>query len=116
MARKNSQARQAACRICGKDWQISALAVIPPSGYVCPVCETKQRRSDFMAMKTLKSVGSRTPQNINIELDTLPENESDALCRTIISGMSRAFEDPAVMADYQNWKKQRQQRKEAAAL
>ena len=43
MARKNSQARQAACRICGKDWQISALAVIPPSGYVCPVCETKQR-------------------------------------------------------------------------
>lgn len=36
-----------------------------------------------MAMKTLKSVGSRTPQNINIELDTLPENESDALCRTI---------------------------------
>lgn len=62
-----------------------------------------------MAMKTLKSVGSRTPQNINIELDTLPENESDALCRAIISGMSRAFEDPAVMADYQNWKKQRQQ-------
>lgn len=44
MARKNSQARQAACRICGKDWQISALAVIPPSGYVCPVCETKQRK------------------------------------------------------------------------
>ncbi len=69
-----------------------------------------------MAMKPLKSVESRTPQNINIELDTLPENESDALCRTIISGMSRAFEDPAVMADYQNWKKQRQQRKEAAAL
>lgn len=69
-----------------------------------------------MAMKTLKSVGSRTPQNINIELDTLPENESDALYRTIINGMSRAFEDPAVMADYQNWKKQRQQRKEAAAL
>lgn len=69
-----------------------------------------------MAMKPLKSVESRTPQNINIELDTLPENESDALCRTIISGMSRAFEDPTVMADYQNWKKQRQQRKEAAAL
>ena len=44
MARKNLQARQAACRICGKDWQISALTVIPPSGYVCPVCETKQRK------------------------------------------------------------------------
>ena len=45
MARKNLQARQAACRICGKDWQISALAVIPPSGYVCPVCEAKRVRS-----------------------------------------------------------------------
>lgn len=68
-----------------------------------------------MAMKTLKSVGSRTPQNINIELDTLPENESDALCRTILSGMSRVFEDPTIMADYQNWKKQKQSRKEANA-
>lgn len=68
-----------------------------------------------MAMKALKSVGSRTPQKINIELETLPENESDALCRTILSGMSRVFEDPAVIADYQNWKKQRQQRKEANA-
>lgn len=28
MARKNSQTRQAACRICGKDWQLSALAVM----------------------------------------------------------------------------------------
>ena len=37
-----------------------------------------------MAMKTLKSVGSRTPQNINIELDTLPENESDALCKSAV--------------------------------
>ena len=68
-----------------------------------------------MAMKALKSVGSRTPQKINIELETLPENESDALCRTILSGMSRVFKDPAVIADYQNWKKQRQQRKEANA-
>lgn len=116
MARKNSQARQAACRICGKDWQISALAVIPPSGYVCPVCETKQRKERLYGNENTQKRGIQNPQNINIELDTLPENESDALCRTIISGMSRAFEDPAVMADYQNWKKQRQQRKEAAAL
>lgn len=68
-----------------------------------------------MTMKTIKSVGTRTPQSINIELETLPENESDTLCRTIISSMSRIFEDPAVMADYQNWKKQRQLRKEAHA-
>lgn len=69
-----------------------------------------------MAMKTIKSVGTRTPESINIELEALPENESDAICRAIISGMSRVFEDPAIKADYQNWKKQRQQRKEAAAL
>lgn len=65
--------------------------------------------------KTIKTVGTRTPENINIELNTLPENESDALCRTILSGAARMFEDPAIMADYQNWKKQRQLRKEAAA-
>lgn len=68
-----------------------------------------------MAAKTIKSVGTRAPESINIELETLPENESDALCRTILSGAARIFEDPAVMSDYQNWKKQRQLRKEAGA-
>lgn len=67
-----------------------------------------------MAMKTIKSVGTRTPESINIELEALPENESDAICRTILSGMSRIFEDPAVVADYKNWKQQRELRKEAA--
>lgn len=67
-----------------------------------------------MAMKTIKSVGTRTPESINIELEALPENESDAICRTILSGMSSIFEDPAVVADYKNWKQQRELRKEAA--
>lgn len=116
MARKNSQARQAACRICGKDWQISALAVIPPSGYVCPVCETKQRKERLYGNENTQKRGIQNPAKYQHQTRYTPGNESDALCRTIISGMSRAFEDPAVMADYQNWKKQRQQRKEAAAL
>lgn len=61
MARKNSQARQAACRICGKDWQISALAVIPPSGYVCPVCETKQRKERLYGNETTQKRGIQNP-------------------------------------------------------
>lgn len=68
-----------------------------------------------MAMRTLKSVGSRTPQNINIELEDLPENESDALCRAVLRGMAEVFKDPTVAADFQEWKKQREFRKEAAA-
>lgn len=59
--RKNSQARQAACRICGKDWQISALAVIPPSGYVCPVCETKQRKERLYGNENTQKRGIQNP-------------------------------------------------------
>lgn len=69
-----------------------------------------------MAMITSKTVGTRTPENINIELGTIPANEGDALCRAVLHAMTKAFEDPAVRADYEKWKKQRQLRKEAAAL
>lgn len=68
-----------------------------------------------MAMKTLKIVGARTPEKLNIDLDTIPPNESDALCRAIIHGMGEIFKDPKVRADYENWKKQRELRKEATA-
>lgn len=65
MARKNSQARQAACRICGKDWQIGALAVIPPSGYVCPVCETKQRKERLYGNENTQKRGIQNPAKIS---------------------------------------------------
>lgn len=44
MKRRREPNRTATCRLCGKEWQISALAVIPPEGYICPVCETSQRK------------------------------------------------------------------------
>lgn len=68
-----------------------------------------------MVMKTLKIVGTRTPEKLNVNLEAIPPNESDALCRAILHGMAAIFEDPAVRADYENWKKQRELRKEAAA-
>ena len=44
MRRRHEPNRTADCRLCSKEWQISALAVIPPEGYICPVCETSLRK------------------------------------------------------------------------
>lgn len=32
------------CRECGLIWNVSIHVVIPPSGYLCPVCKGKQRK------------------------------------------------------------------------
>lgn len=39
-----------------------------------------------------------------LELDQLPKHQSDTLCRIILSGVARIFEDPAVREDYEKWK------------
>jgi hypothetical protein len=31
------------CVYCGREWNVSLLASIPPIGYVCPGCEGKER-------------------------------------------------------------------------
>lgn len=67
-------------------------------------------------MTSYKKVGTRTPEKINIDLDTIPENESDALCRAVLHGMVALFDDPIVRADYEKWKNEKKLRKEAAAL
>ncbi len=58
-------------------------------------------------MTNCKKVGTRTPEKINIDLGAIPKNESDALCRTVLHGMSAMFKDPIVRADYEKWKKER---------
>ncbi len=58
------------------------------------------------------SVGKRTPQSIEIRAEEIPENESDAICRTILNAMGRVFEDPEVKEDYKRWKKERDKRRE----
>lgn len=59
----------------------------------------------------------KTAQNtaqvaVSVELDAIPAHESDAICRTLISSVSRLFNDPAVLADYKRWQQERQQEKE----
>lgn len=34
---------KARCRQCNKMWNISTKYKIPKTGYLCPVCETKER-------------------------------------------------------------------------
>lgn len=59
----------------------------------------------------------KTAQNtaqvaVSVELDAIPAHESDAICRTLISSVSRLFNDPAVLADYKRWQQERQREKE----
>lgn len=35
----------ARCRTCGKHWNVSIKANIPKTGYMCPRCSIKQRKS-----------------------------------------------------------------------
>lgn len=60
----------------------------------------------------MKSVLTRTPKTVHINTDSIPAHQSDAMCRTLISCINRMFEDPAVQADFERWKKERQQKKE----
>lgn len=37
----------------------------------------------------------------------MPEHQQDAMARTLIGCISRLFEDPAIKADYEDWKNKR---------
>lgn len=41
----NSRLRYETCRQCGRSWNVSVLAVIPKSGYLCPQCWGKNRKA-----------------------------------------------------------------------
>lgn len=41
--RRFRRGRHETCRGCGFDWNVSTLAVIPKSGYLCPICWGKYR-------------------------------------------------------------------------
>lgn len=60
----------------------------------------------------MKSVLTRTPNTVHIDTDAIPAHQSDAMCRTLIGCINRMFEDPAVQAGFERWKKERQKRKE----
>lgn len=56
---------------------------------------------------------SRMPAQVNVDINAMPQFEMDRMCRTIISGANRFFENPAVQADFAVWKAARE---EAAQL
>ena len=60
----------------------------------------------------MKTAQSTTLADVSVDLETLPAHESDAICRTVLGSVSRLFDDPAVLADYKRWKKERQREKE----
>lgn len=33
------------CKVCKRDWGVSAGKIVPPGGYVCPSCERRLRPS-----------------------------------------------------------------------
>ena len=45
-----------------------------------------------------------------VAMDAMPEHQQDAMARTLISCISRWFDDPAVKADFERWKAERSQR------
>lgn len=60
----------------------------------------------------MKSVLTRTPKTVHIDADAIPAHQSDAMCRTLIGCINRMFKNPAVQADFERWKKERQKKKE----
>lgn len=58
----------------------------------------------------MRTVTTRTPSTSSIDLDAIPSHESDAMCRTLICTIERLFQNPAIQADYDRWKRERESR------
>ena len=51
-----------------------------------------------------------TPSQVCVDINAMPDFESDRMCKTVISCVKRFFDNPAVRADYEAWKAVRVQR------
>lgn len=40
-------------------------------------------------------------------INVMPEHQQDAMARTLISCISRLFENPTIKADYERWKREK---------
>ena len=56
----------------------------------------------------MKITKTRTPSEADVNLADIPEHQTDAMARTLIGCITRLFEDPAIKADYEHWKRERQ--------
>lgn len=50
----------------------------------------------------------RSGDGLRIDPDRIPDHETKAMCRAIVAGVKRLFEDPEVKADFEKWKAARQ--------
>lgn len=62
----------------------------------------------------MKVVQTRTPTTVIVDVNAIPQHQTDAMCRTLIGCVNRIFEDPAVRADYERWQRERQQKTKGA--
>ncbi len=60
----------------------------------------------------MKQEQSTVPATVSVDFDAMPAHESDAICRRLIGCVSHLFDNPAVLADYKRWQKERQLKKE----
>ena len=44
---KTTKGHRLTCRSCGKQWNVSPYAKVPPKGYICPKCAAKEQRERF---------------------------------------------------------------------
>lgn len=49
----------------------------------------------------------RTQEATSSTLAAMPEHEQDTMARTLISCISRLFENPTIKADYERWKREK---------
>lgn len=57
-------------------------------------------------MKKQKVVLSRTSETVDIKINKIPKYQVDRMCKVVLEGTARLFEDPAVRADFERWKKE----------
>jgi len=53
-------------------------------------------------------VSRREPSTINVDLNSIPQNEMDAIARTLLFSVDKAFKDPKVVVEFEQWKKERE--------
>lgn len=50
-------------------------------------------------------------QDIRVDFDSIPAHETDTMARILIKAIAKAFENPAVQADFERWKKEKGEKK-----
>lgn len=61
----------------------------------------------------MKIVQRRTPEAVAVDFEKIPAKTSDAQSMILLGCIGRAFQNPAVRADYERWKAEREQTKGA---